>query len=81
MIDNYDIIELTLISGSLRQMQDMARRIAKVSREAKLEIEEDSYVEKFKPKIEDSFADKDDGIEHIIQYLDAKYGVSPHSFP
>ena len=30
-------------------MQDMARRIAKVSREAKLEIEEDSYVEKFKP--------------------------------
>jgi len=37
------------LSGSLRQMQDMARRIAKVSREAKLEIEEDSYVEKFKP--------------------------------
>merc|ERR1719322_1047724 len=33
------------LSGSLRQMQDMARRIAKVSREAKLEIEEDSYVE------------------------------------
>ena len=37
------------LSGSLRQMQDMARRIAKVSREAKLEMEEDSYVEKFKP--------------------------------
>ena len=30
-------------------MQDMARRIAKVSREAKLDMEEDSYVEKFKP--------------------------------
>ena len=37
------------LSGSLRQMQDMARRIAKVSREAKLDLEEDSYVEKFKP--------------------------------
>lgn len=37
------------LSGSLRTMQDMARRIAKVSREAKLELEEDSYVEKFKP--------------------------------
>ena len=37
------------LSGSLRQMQDMARRIAKVSREAKLDMEEDSYVEKFKP--------------------------------
>jgi len=37
------------LSGSLRTMQDMARRIAKVSREAKIELEEDSYVEKFKP--------------------------------
>ena len=30
-------------------MQDMARRIAKVSRECKLEMEEDAYVERFKP--------------------------------
>ena len=30
-------------------MQDMARRIAKVSRECKLEMEEDDYVERFKP--------------------------------
>merc|ERR1719309_1342573 len=37
------------LSGPLRTMQDMARRIAKVSREAKLDLEEDSYVEKFKP--------------------------------
>jgi len=37
------------LSGPLRTMQDMARRIAKVSREAKIELEEDSYVEKFKP--------------------------------
>merc|ERR1712025_1435691 len=39
------------LSGPLRTMQDMARRIAKVSREAKIELEEDSYVEKFKPFI------------------------------
>jgi len=37
------------LSGPLRTMQDMARKIAKVSTEAKLEIEEDEYVEKFKP--------------------------------
>merc|ERR1712083_734860 len=43
------------LSGSLRQMQDMAIRIAKVSREAKLDLEEDSYVEKFKPFMTDMF--------------------------
>merc|ERR1719233_2747351 len=37
------------LSGSLRTMQDMARRIAKVSRDCKLDLEEDEYVEKFKP--------------------------------
>jgi len=37
------------LSGPLKQMQDLARRIAKVSVEAKLEIEEDDYVEQFKP--------------------------------
>ena len=37
------------LSGPLRTMQDMARRIAKVSRDCKLDLEEDSYVEKFKP--------------------------------
>jgi ATP-dependent RNA helicase DOB1 len=37
------------LSGPLKQMQDLARRIAKVSVEAKLELEEDEYVEKFKP--------------------------------
>merc|ERR1719336_2301047 len=50
------------LSGPLRTMQDMARRIAKVSREAKLEMEEDSYVEKFKPFMmdleEDSYVEK-----------------------
>jgi len=37
------------LSGPLKQMQDLARRIAKVSVDAKLEIEEDDYVEQFKP--------------------------------
>ena len=37
------------LSGPLRQMQEMARRIAKVSRDAKIKIEEDQYVETFKP--------------------------------
>jgi ATP-dependent RNA helicase DOB1 len=37
------------LSGPLRQMQEMARRIARVSREAKIKIEEDQYVDTFKP--------------------------------
>ena len=37
------------LSGPLRQMQEMARRIAKVSKDAKLEIDEEQYVETFKP--------------------------------
>jgi len=37
------------LSGPLRTMQDMARRIARVSKEAKIEVDEDDYVEKFKP--------------------------------
>ena len=44
-----DFLLVNIFSGSLRQMQDMARRIAKVSRECKLEMEEDAYVERFKP--------------------------------
>ncbi|XP_034239631.1 exosome RNA helicase MTR4 [Thrips palmi] len=41
------------LSGPLRQMQDLARRIAKVSSEAKLEIVEDDYVSQFKPFLMD----------------------------
>jgi len=37
------------LSGPLRAMQDMARKIAKVSKEAKIDLEEDEYVERFKP--------------------------------
>lgn len=44
------------LSGPLKQMQDLARRIAKVSVEAKLEMEEDEYVEQFKPYMMDIVA-------------------------
>lgn len=41
------------LSAPLRQMQDLARRIAKISNECKLEINEEDYVEKFKPYLMD----------------------------
>ncbi|XP_012168502.1 exosome RNA helicase MTR4 [Bombus affinis] len=41
------------LSGPLRQMQDLARRIAKVSTEANLELDENAYVEQFKPYLMD----------------------------
>ncbi|XP_042208658.1 exosome RNA helicase MTR4-like [Homarus americanus] len=41
------------LSGPLRQMQDIARRIARVSHECKLEIDEENYVEQFKPYLMD----------------------------
>ena len=41
------------LSGPLRQMQDIARKIARVTSEANLDIDEDSYVEKFKPFLMD----------------------------
>ncbi|KAK0073851.1 hypothetical protein PV326_013002, partial [Microctonus aethiopoides] len=41
------------LSGPLRQMQDLARRIAKVSSEANLDLDEDAYVERFKPFLMD----------------------------
>ncbi|XP_017769968.1 PREDICTED: superkiller viralicidic activity 2-like 2 [Nicrophorus vespilloides] len=41
------------LSGPLRQMQDIARRIAKISTEARLEIDEEAYVDRFKPFLMD----------------------------
>jgi ATP-dependent RNA helicase DOB1 len=43
----------TELQAPLKQMQDFARRIAKVSKECKMEIDEDDYVEKFKPTLMD----------------------------
>ncbi|XP_049823785.1 exosome RNA helicase MTR4 isoform X2 [Aethina tumida] len=41
------------LSGPLRQMQDLARRIAKISTESRLPLDEDTYVERFKPFLMD----------------------------
>ncbi|KHN75815.1 Superkiller viralicidic activity 2-like 2 [Toxocara canis] len=41
------------LSGILRVMQDYARRIAKITKESKLDIDEDKYVESFKPHMMD----------------------------
>lgn len=41
------------LSGPLKQMQDMARRIAKVSREVKIDLNEEVYLNKFKPYMMD----------------------------
>lgn len=41
------------LSGPLRQMQDIARRIARVTKDAKLCIDEDTYVNSFKPHLMD----------------------------
>ncbi|GAO48543.1 putative ATP dependent RNA helicase [Saitoella complicata NRRL Y-17804] len=41
------------LAGPLRLMQEMARRIAKVSQESKLNIVEDEYVNSFKPALMD----------------------------
>jgi len=41
------------LSGALRQMQELARRIARVSIEAKLELDEENYVGQFKPAMMD----------------------------
>jgi ATP-dependent RNA helicase DOB1 len=41
------------LSAPLRLMQETARRIVKVSNECKMNIEEQAYVEKFKPELMD----------------------------
>ncbi|KFM73930.1 Superkiller viralicidic activity 2-like 2, partial [Stegodyphus mimosarum] len=41
------------LSGPLRLMQDTARRIAKISKESKLELDTDQYVESFRPHLMD----------------------------
>ena len=41
------------LSEPLRQMQELAKRIANVSKEAKLEVDEMEYIEQFKPHLMD----------------------------
>nr|CAD7458150.1 unnamed protein product [Timema tahoe] len=41
------------LSGPLRQMQDMARRIARISNDVKMDMDEETYVSQFKPFLMD----------------------------
>ena len=41
------------LQAPLRLMQDLAKRIAAVSRESKLELDEDEYIQKFRPNVMD----------------------------
>ncbi|XP_073685150.1 exosome RNA helicase MTR4 [Garra rufa] len=41
------------LAGPLRQMQECAKRIAKVSAEAKLNVDEDTYLNQFRPHLMD----------------------------
>ncbi|BFZ16903.1 hypothetical protein BsWGS_19942 [Bradybaena similaris] len=41
------------LAGPLKIMQDTARRIARISREAKLELDEEAYVDSFRPHLMD----------------------------
>ncbi|KAI5622590.1 superkiller viralicidic activity 2-like 2 [Silurus asotus] len=41
------------LAGPLRQMQECAKRIAKVSAEAKLDVDEDAYLNQFRPHLMD----------------------------
>jgi len=43
----------TELAGPLRQLQDIARRVSTVAKEAKLEIDVEEYVKKFKPDLMD----------------------------
>jgi len=41
------------LCGPFRQMQDLARKIAKISTEVNLELDEDAYLDRFKPYLMD----------------------------
>ncbi|XP_026465811.1 exosome RNA helicase MTR4-like [Ctenocephalides felis] len=41
------------LSGPLRHMHNLARKIAKVSKESKIEIDEEAYIQQFKPHMMD----------------------------
>ncbi|KAM6104776.1 LOW QUALITY PROTEIN: exosome RNA helicase MTR4 [Pterocles gutturalis] len=45
--------KLTALAGPLRQMQECAKRIAKVSAEANLETDEENYLNSFRPNLMD----------------------------
>ncbi|XP_005095875.3 exosome RNA helicase MTR4 [Aplysia californica] len=64
------------LAGPLRQMQDTARRIARISREAKLELDEETYVDSFRPHLMDVVNSWCNGctFAHICQMTDVFEG-------
>uniref|UniRef100_A0A8D8XRQ2 Superkiller viralicidic activity 2-like 2 n=1 Tax=Cacopsylla melanoneura TaxID=428564 RepID=A0A8D8XRQ2_9HEMI len=45
--------QVQIMAGPLRKMQELARHIARISIESKLDLDEDSYVNQFKPSLMD----------------------------
>jgi len=64
------------LAGPLRIMQDTARRIARISNEAKLELDEEKYVDSFKPHLMDVVNSWCNGctFAHICQMTDVFEG-------
>lgn len=64
------------LAKPLRQMQELAKRIATVSKEAKLEIDENAYIESFKPHLMDIVYawSKGASFAHICKMTDAFEG-------
>ncbi|NXE25029.1 MTREX helicase, partial [Ardeotis kori] len=65
------------LAGPLRQMQECAKRIAKVSAEAKLEIDEENYLNSFKPNLMDVVYTWANGANfaHICKMTDVFEGI------
>ena len=64
------------LSGPLRQMQDMAKQIAKVSKEAKIEIDEEQYISKFKPFMMDVVFEVSNYISKSVFYQLRKMNIN-----
>uniref|UniRef100_A0A8C5M953 RNA helicase n=1 Tax=Leptobrachium leishanense TaxID=445787 RepID=A0A8C5M953_9ANUR len=71
------------LAGPLRQMQETARRIAKVSSEAKLEIDEETYLGSFRPNLMDVVYTWANGstFAQICKMTDVFEAVPAHSRP
>ncbi len=69
------------LSGPLRTMQEMAKRIATVSKEAKIEIDEEVYISKFKPFMMDVVYEwcKGASFLHICKMTDLFEGALYHT--
>ena len=70
------------LAGPLRQLQETARRIGKVSQEAKLDVDIDDYVESFKPHLMDVVYSWSKGASflQICKMTDVFEGMGFYSF-